>query len=136
MVFVRSVTEDGLVDYNAVIDLYVLNGWSSRAEYDSTSVKQWCENSTFAAVAYDTNQRLVGLVRVLSDGYHDTWIPEIVVHPNAQRQGIGGALMAEVIRRYGHTAIYGSAVNGSEMFFNRFGIIARPRVVTVSRTPS
>ena len=41
--------------------------------------------------------RLVGCVRVLTDGYFFATIPEILVHPDSQRQGIGRELMKRAL---------------------------------------
>jgi len=40
------------------------------------------------------NDRLVGAVRVLTDGYFVATVPEILVDPDYQRRGIGRELMS------------------------------------------
>ena len=83
-----------------------------------------------------SEETLVGFVRVLTDKVMTTWIPEIVVHPMHQRRGVGSALLGRVIKEFGQTAIYVSAFLGTELFFERFAIRARPnKLVAMSRRP-
>lgn len=63
---------------------------------------------------------LVGSVRVLSDGYFFGTIPEVMVDPEYQRQGIGRRLM-EMARELSPTSLYFGAQHGNEGFFERLG---------------
>ncbi len=122
-------------DYQAVIDVYVANGWGSRADYDPAHVRSWFERSTSVLIAQLENQALAGWARVLSDG-HSPWVPEIVVRQEHQRASVGRALMEEVLRQYGHTAIYADALSGNDGFFAKFGLVVRPSLTAMSRAPS
>ncbi|WP_298594996.1 N-acetyltransferase [uncultured Rothia sp.] len=44
--------------------------------------------------------RLVGLVRAVGDGHSIAYIQDLLIHPQAQRQGIGSALLKRVIEDF------------------------------------
>src|SRR6185503_289948 len=50
--------------------------------------------------------RLVGVVRVLTDGYFFATVPEILVDPDYQRQGIGRELMSLALDRAPRGALF------------------------------
>lgn len=64
--------------------------------------------------------RLVGSVRILTDGYFFGTIPEIMVDPEFQRQGIGKRLM-KMACQSSPTGLFFGAQNGNEDFFEKIG---------------
>ncbi len=64
--------------------------------------------------------RLVGAVRVLSDGYFFGTIPELLVHPDFQGLGIGRRLM-ELAWDSSPSSLYFGAQPGKEGFYERLG---------------
>ena len=66
-------------------------------------------------------QRLVGSVRVLTDGYFFATIPEILVDPEYQRRGIGRQLMALALDRTPRGRVFFGAQPKSVAFFERIG---------------
>ena len=71
-------------------------------------------------------ERLVGAVRVLSDGYLFSTVPEILVDPSYQRRGIGRELMARALDRAPRGALYFGAQPQSVRFFERVGCTRGP----------
>lgn len=65
---------------------------------------------------------LVGAVRILSDGYLFSTIPEIVVHPEYRRRGIGSQLM-NLAEELAPTGLFFGAKSGKEVFFERLGFV-------------
>lgn len=63
---------------------------------------------------------VVGVVRLLTDGYLFSTIPEIVVDPGCRRRGIGLRLMSEV-RNLAPTPLFFGAKKGNESFFEAAG---------------
>jgi|GEM_PF-6195239 len=123
------------LDFHAVIEIYAANGWGTAADYRAEEVRAWFEQSSCALLVLDDDSRLVGIARVMSDSLN-TWLCEIVVHPARQRGGVGSLLMHDIIARYGHTALWGEAIKGTEGFFSKFGIVPRSSITAVSRAPS
>lgn len=78
---------------------------------------------------------LVGMARVFSDDVLCSWIAEICVHPRWQSRSIGKTLMANVVARFGHTALHADVLVEKVEFFKRFGVDARSKLVACSRAP-
>src|SRR3954468_1330641 len=61
--------------------------------------REYDQAATARALARTTNigawdgQRLIGAVRVLTDGYFFATVPEVLVDPDYQRRGVGRELM-------------------------------------------
>ena len=65
--------------------------------------------------------RLVGSVRVLTDGYFFATIPEILVDPAYERHGIGRHLMELALEHAPRGKVAFGAQPQSEAFFERIG---------------
>ena len=65
-------------------------------------------------------QSLIGCVRILSDGYFFGTVPEVLVDPQFQRQGIGTRLM-EMALEASPTGLFFGAQPGNEPFFEKLG---------------
>jgi GNAT superfamily N-acetyltransferase len=63
---------------------------------------------------------LIGCVRILTDGYLFGTIPEILVSPEYQGQGVGRALMERAWER-SPTGLFFGAQPGNEPFFEKLG---------------
>lgn len=66
------------------------------------------------------NSRLVGVVRILSDGYFFGTIPELLVDPDYQGLGVGRTLM-ELAWSNSPTSLYFGAQPGKEAFYEKLG---------------
>ncbi len=64
--------------------------------------------------------RLVGMVRVLTDGYLFGTVPELMVHPDFQRQGIARGLMERAYEE-SPTGLFLGAQPGLEGFYESLG---------------
>ena len=83
-----------------ILSLYRAVGWSNYYKNPEMLRKAFA-NSLCILGAYEED-RLIGLIRAVGDGYSSVLIQDILVHPDYQRRGIGSALMQEMIRRYDH----------------------------------
>ncbi|MGI5959992.1 MAG: GNAT family N-acetyltransferase [Massiliimalia sp.] len=87
-------------DYCAeeIIPLYEAVGWSNY--YNNPDMLYHAfRNSLFVLGAY-VDDVLVGIIRVVGDGYSIVYIQDLLVLPEYQRQGIGGKLIAAVIQKF------------------------------------
>ena len=85
-------------------NLFKLAGWTEGSETDEMLINFNVPfiNSTLVVSAWD-NERLVGVVRVLSDKIIRSVIYDLVVDPEYQGQGIGKELVKRCIRHYPYT---------------------------------
>ena len=87
-------------DYNAkeILPLYENVGWTNY-----TTNPDMLENSYLHSLkiygAY-TDEKLIGVIRVVGDGYSVIFIQDIIVQTEFQHQGIGTALMHRVLTEY------------------------------------
>ena len=87
---------------------------------------------TAAALAKTTNigawsgDRLVGSIRILSDGCFFSTIPEVMVDPEFQRRGLGRELMRRALEAAPGGRLFFGALPGNEPFFERTGFQRGP----------
>lgn len=86
--------------------------------YDPTGIRV-ALSKTLNVCAWD-GARLVGCVRILSDGYLFGTITEILVAPQYRRQGIGSRLMA-LAWDASPTSLFFGSQPGNETFFENAG---------------
>jgi GNAT superfamily N-acetyltransferase len=101
-------------------------------EYDLEGVAEALRN-TVNIGAWD-GDRLVGSVRVLSDGHLFATLPEILVDPEYQRRGVGRRLMAEALRHAPRGNLFFGAQPESVGFFERLGCKPGPIGFVASRS--
>lgn len=76
-------------------------------------------SKTVNITAYD-GERLVGCLRILSDGYFFGTITELLVLPEYQRRGVGSRLL-QLARESTPTMLYFGAQPGVEAFYEKNG---------------
>jgi GNAT superfamily N-acetyltransferase len=69
---------------------------------------------------------LVGSVRVLTDGYLFTTVPELLVHPTYRRLGIGRELMRHALAMSPRQKLFFGAQPDAVGFFERIGATPGP----------
>ena len=62
-------------------------------------LEQGYKNSLLVLAAYD-NDELLGIIRVVGDGFSIIFVQDILVFPSKQRKGVGTALLKAVLDRY------------------------------------
>ena len=59
------------------------------------------DHSLLTLAAYEGEQ-LLGIIRVVGDGYTIVFVQDLLVFPEHQRKGIGSALLQAVLNQYRH----------------------------------
>ena len=113
-----------------MVDLTYTEGFAP-ADFLALAQRVWPReyslDETTAALAHTTNigawdgARLVGSIRILTDGYFFATIPEILVDPVYQRRGIGRQLMVLALDRVPRGKVAFGAQPQSVAFFERIG---------------
>ena len=83
-----------------IIPLYESVGWTAYTEAPET-LRRGFEKSLLTLAAYEDG-KLIGLIRCVGDGETIVYVQDILVYPEYQRQGIGTALLREVLSRFSH----------------------------------
>lgn len=78
--------------------LYSSVGWTAYLE-NLSALEQGYKNSLLILAAYE-NDELLGIVRVIGDGFTIVFVQDILVFPEKQRQGVGTVLLKAVLDRY------------------------------------
>ncbi len=81
-----------------ILNLYASVGWTNYTA-SPEMLKNSYKNSLCILGAYDEN-KLVGIIRAVGDGYSTVFIQDIIVLPEYQRKGIGTALMKALLEIY------------------------------------
>ena len=90
------------LQYNEVeiLSLYSSVGWTAYTE-SPEALRRGFGISLLTLAAYEGDQ-LLGIIRVVGDGYTIVWIQDILVFPDQQRKGIGSVLIQAVLERFSH----------------------------------
>lgn len=84
-------------------------------------------------VVFRKDGKVIALARVLTDYGYVVYIADVIVHPDFQGQGLGRALMNNVMEyiksqlKPGYKKMISlMAAQGKEEFYKKFGFVARP----------
>lgn len=103
------------------INLYLDAGWGVAKDYVGAqkTFEDAYKNSHFITAVDD--DKLVGMIRYLTDGYHDTQILECIVLKSHQKQGVAGKMLDRLKERHPQTAIYIQCVDEYKNAFIKQG---------------
>lgn len=87
-------------EYNRqeIINLYQSVGWQNYVEKPDMLENAY-KNSLKIYGAY-VKEKLIGIIRVVGDGYSVVFIQDILILPEFQRKGIGTALLKKILTEY------------------------------------
>ena len=81
-----------------ILSLYQSVGWVNYIN-NPLMLKNAFEHSLKIYAAYMDN-KVIGIIRIVGDGYSVILIQDILVYPEYQREGIGTALLQHVLEEY------------------------------------
>ena len=81
-----------------ILLLYESVGWINYTENPNMLMNAF-NNSLKIIGAFD-NDKLIGLIRIVGDGYSIIYIQDLLIIPKYQRRGIGKALLEKVLAEY------------------------------------
>ena len=93
-----TIKKQEIVKLEDVLHLYQAVGWTNY-----TNQPQMLEKSLFHSLAIylaRDGEEIVGLVRLVGDGFSSVFVQDLIVLPSYQRQGIGSALMKKALENY------------------------------------
>ena len=93
-----SVRKQDVVKLEDVLHLYQAVGWTNYTNQPQM-LEQALPHSLVVYLAFD-GEKIVGLIRLVGDGFSSVFVQDLIVLPSYQRQGIGSALMKEALEDY------------------------------------
>lgn len=88
----ESVTSAPLEE---IVELYKAAGWWQENQEARAAIAPMIRGSLCFMVARSIEGRIVGMARVISDGFSDAYIQDVVVMPDYRGRGVG----RELVRR-------------------------------------
>ena len=93
-----TIRKQEIVKLEDVLHLYQAVSWTNYTNQPQM-LEQSLAHSLAIYVARDGGE-VVGLVRLIGDGFSSIFVQDLIVLPTYQRQGIGSALMKEALGDY------------------------------------
>ena len=93
-----KITKERSVSIDDVLPLYQTVGWANYTNQPQM-LEQALSHSLATYLARD-GEEIVGLVRLVGDGFSSVFVQDLIVLPSYQRQGIGSNLMKEALADY------------------------------------
>ena len=93
-----TIKKQEIVKLEDVLHLYQAVGWTNYT-HQPQMLAQALSHSLVIYLALD-GDAVVGLIRLVGDGFSSVFVQDLIVLPSYQRQGIGSALMKEALEDY------------------------------------
>ena len=90
-----NITKERSVSIDDVLHLYQEVGWTNYTNQPQM-LEQSLSHSLATYLARD-GEEIVGVVRLIGDGFSSVFVQDLIVLPSYQRQGIGSALMKKAL---------------------------------------
>ena len=90
-----KIIKETSISIDDVLPLYQAVGWTNYTD-QPLMLEQALSHSLATYLALD-GDAVVGLVRLVGDGFSSVFVQDLIVLPSYQRQGIGSALMKEAL---------------------------------------
>ncbi|MEK8127734.1 GNAT family N-acetyltransferase [Paenibacillus filicis] len=116
-----------LPDKSELHQLFQTTGWKGIIELSEHKLYEAVSSSWFLLAAYDEHQ-LIGFGRVISDGVFQSFICDLIIHPDYQNQGIGSTLLKALLiecKKNHIISVQLCCASGKSEFYKKFGFSER-----------
>jgi ribosomal protein S18 acetylase RimI-like enzyme len=117
------------IDLAAISRLFAEAGWRPRSH---ASLQQQMDGTRWVVSAWD-GERLVGLVRAISDGWSLAYVSWMMVDSAYRRQGIGRELMRRLVVDRSTVRFVLHASDSATSFYRAIGFSERTQMMTLDR---
>ena len=90
-----TIKKQEIVKLEDVLHLYQAVGWTNYTNQPQM-LEQALPHSLAVYLAFD-GEKIVGLIRLVGDGFSSVFVQDLIVLPIYQRPGIGSALMKQAL---------------------------------------
>lgn len=111
----------------AYLDLHDTTGWNAKKMYTVEQLYSAISNSWQSVSVYH-EQKLIGFGRIISDGIYQSFICDVMVHPDYQQQGIGTKIIQTLVkecRKAGLNVVQLFCAKGKQDFYKKLGFCER-----------
>lgn len=119
------ILRDNMIpDIKEIGDLYKEAGWVSYIT-DMENLNNAYKNSLKIISAW-VGEKLIGVIRVVGDGYTIIYIQDIIVLKEHQRQGVGTKLINEILEEYKNVrqkVLMSDNEPSTLAFYNKLGFV-------------
>ncbi|MNC24204.1 putative N-acetyltransferase YvbK [compost metagenome] len=121
------------ISASELADLFTNSG-INRSINDLERIQRMIDNADELISAWE-NDKLIGIIRALTDYSYSCYISELAVHKNYQRQGIGKRLVETLIEKLGQEEIKYmlTSSNTAIDFYKRCGFEKDDRAFVIRR---
>ena len=93
-----TIRKQEIVKLEDILHLYQAVGWTNYT-HQPQMLEQALSHSLVIYLAFD-GDAVVGLIRLVGDGFSSVFVQDLIVLPTYQRQGIGSDLMKQALEDY------------------------------------
>lgn len=93
-----TIRKQEIVRLEDILHLYQAVGWTNYT-HQPQMLEKALSHSLVIYLALD-GDAVVGLIRLVGDGFSSVFVQDLIVLPSYQRQGIGSSLMKEALEDY------------------------------------
>ena len=93
-----TIKKQEFVKLEDILHLYQAVGWTNYTNQPQM-LEQALSHSLVIYLALD-DDAVVGLIRLIGDGFSSVFVQDLIVLPSYQRQGIGSALMKQALEDF------------------------------------
>lgn len=93
-----TIKKQEIVKLEDVLHLYQAVGWTNYT-HQPQMLEQALSHSLVIYLALD-GDAVVGLIRLVGDGFSSVFVQDLIVLPSYQRQGIGNSLMKQALEDF------------------------------------
>ena len=93
-----TIKKQEIVKLEDVLHLYQAVGWTNYTNQPQM-LEQALSHSLVIYLVFD-GDAVVGLIRLVGDGFSSVFVQDLIVLPSYQRQGIGSSLMKEALEDF------------------------------------
>ena len=93
-----TIRKQEIVKLEDVLHLYQAVGWTNYTNQPKM-LEQSLSHSLVIYLALD-GDAVVGLIRLVGDGFSSVFVQDLIVLPSYQRQGIGSSLMKQALEDF------------------------------------
>ena len=93
-----SIREYIRYDEGEILPLYESVGWTNYTKAPEMLKNAYCHSLKIYAAYW--NEKLVGIIRAVGDGFSVVFVQDLLVDPEYQRRGIGTALLTHILQEY------------------------------------